>query len=234
MRRLLVVVSMLFCCWAGVGQQPTESAAPDAKPATTAPTAQATISSPEAAPPQTAQPGQKETPTFWVPAPEERWWLPKGNWIYGYAEFAIAPEHNEPDPNLCAANSGDFGGANATCNAFARYLIPAEITVRPFGKAVLRRVKIFYDGTFIFGKNVPQHLYTWSWDGIGWERAWGADIYLGRRFDLRLTQHLLLQRFGSRSLGEGYLGPNGPWGRYFTVGVRKYFGNPRVLDEGAK
>ncbi|HVP54266.1 MAG TPA: hypothetical protein VMU45_04655 [Candidatus Eisenbacteria bacterium] len=226
MRRLLVVVAMLFYCWVAVAQQSTESAAPAA--------AQATMSSPQTAAKPAANPAAQETPTFWVPAPEERWWLPKGNWIYGYAEFDIAPPHNEPDPNLCAANSGDFGGANAPCNAFARYLIPAEVYVRPFGKTVLRRVKIFYDGTFVFGKNVPQYLYTWSWDGIGWERAWGADIYLGRRFDLRLTQHLLFQRFGSRPLGPGYLGPNGPWGRDFTVGVRKYFGNPRVLDEGAK
>jgi len=229
MNRLLVIITLVLGCWAAaVGQDTTGTGSP----ATV--TAQSTTSTPQAAAKPAATPAAQQAPTFWVPAPEERWWLPKGNWIYGFAEFDVAPEHNEPDPNLCAANSGDFGGANASCNAFARYLIPAQITVRPFGKTALRRVKIFYDGTFIFGKNVPQYLYTWSMDGIGWERSWGGDIYLGRRFDLRLTQHLLIQRFGSRDLGPGYLGPNGPWGRYFTVGVRKYFGNPRVLDEGAK
>ncbi|HEX8797952.1 MAG TPA: hypothetical protein VF772_05030, partial [Terriglobales bacterium] len=154
MRRLPVFLATLFCCWAAIAQQPTDSAAPAAKPAT----AQATVATPSSAP----QPAAQAAPTFWVPAPEERWWLPKGNWIYGYVEWDFAPPHNEPDPNLCAANSGDFGGANATCNAFARYLIPAEVYVRPFGKTALRRVKIFYDGTFIFGKNVPQYLYTWS------------------------------------------------------------------------
>ena len=228
MRQALVIISLLLCGWTAVAQQSTEPAAPAQKP----PAAQPAVNTQSAQP--APKPAAQEVPTFWVPAPDERWWLPKGNWIYGYVEFDIAPEHNEPDPNLCAANSGDFGGANATCNAFARYLIPAEVYVRPFGKTALRRVKIFYDGSFIFGKNVPQHLYTWSMDGIGWERAWGGDIYLGRRFDLRLTQHLLLQQFGSYSNSLGYLGPNGPWGRYFTVGVRKYFGNPRVLDEGAK
>lgn len=227
MRRLVLVFFFLYSC-AVFAQQPADSTTPARTPAT----AQATASNSATASQAAAKPA--ENPTFWVPAPEERWWLPKGNWIYGFAEFDIAPPHNEPDPNLCAANSGDFGGANATCNAFARYLIPAEITVRPFGKTALRRVKIFYDGTFIFGNNVPQFKYTWSWDGIGWEKAWGADVYLGRRFDLRVTQHFLFQRFGSRPLGPGYLGPNGPWGRYFTVGVRKYFGNPKVVDEGAR
>ncbi len=227
MRRVLLVVFLLCCCCAALAQTSANTAAPAAPP----PSAQATVSTPAQA---ASKPATQDAPTFWVPAPEERWWLPKGNWIYGYAEFDIAPEHNEPDPNLCAANSGDFGGANATCTAFARYLIPAQVTVRPFGKTALRRITIFYDGTFIFGRNVPQHLYTWSMDGIGWEKSWGGDVYLGRRFDLRLTQHFLIQRWGSGSQGPGYLGPNGPWGRYFTVGVRKYFGNPKVVDDGSK
>jgi hypothetical protein len=176
----------------------------------------------------------QETPTFWVPAPEERLFLPTGNWIYGYGEFDLAPQHNEPDPNFCAANSGSYGGANSQCNLFARYLLEGQVWVRPFGRTALRRIKIFWDPTFAFGKNVPQYLYTWSWQGIGFENQWGGDIYLGRRFDLRLTQQTLFERFGSRPLGPGYLGPNGPWGRFFTIGVRKYFGNPKVLDEGAK
>ena len=237
MRRVLVVISMLFCCWVAAAQQSTEPAAPDSKPAAsapaTAPTAQATISSQEASPKPAAQPGQKQTGTFWVPEPDERWWFPKGNWIYGYAQFDIAPPHNEPDPNLCAANSGDFGGVNASCNAFARYLLLGQVEVRPFGKTVLRRIKFFWNPTFVFGNNVPQYKYTWSWDGIGWERQWGAAVYLGRRFDLRVTQQFLFERFSSRPLGPGYLGPNGPWGRFVTIGVRKYFGNPKVHDDGA-
>ena len=231
MRRLLVIVSMLFCCWAAVAQQSTEPASPTTQPAASAPaTAQATVNSPQTAP----NPAAKQQPTFWVSDPDERWWFPQGNWIYGFAQFDIAPPHNEPDPNLCAANSGDFGGANASCNAFARYLIWGQVTVRPFGKTALRRLKLFWNPTFVFGNNVPQYKYTWSMDGIGWERQWGADVYLGRRFDLRLTQQFLFERFSSRPLGPGYLGPNGPWGRFFTVGVRKYFGNPKVIDEGAQ
>jgi hypothetical protein len=225
MRRVLLVVLPLFlCACAAVAQEPTGSATP----ATV--TAQTTVGAPQTA----AKPAAQPAGTFWVPAPEERWFLPQGNWIYGYAEFDLAPPHNEPDPNFCSANSGDFGGANSQCNLFARYLLQGQVSVRPFGKTALRRIKIFWDPTFVFGKNVPQYLYTWSWQGIGWERQWGADVYLGRRFDLRLTQQNLFERFSSRPLGPGYLGPNGPWGRFFTIGVRKYFGNPKVVDEGAQ
>jgi hypothetical protein len=225
MRRILLISFLLCWVWAAVAQPSSGNAAP---------AAQATTSTPQAAAQTTEQSYTQGLPTHWIEAPDERSFLPKGNWIYGYVEWDFAPPHNEPDPNLCAANSGNFGGKNATCNAFARYLIPSEIYVRPFGKTALRRIKVFYDGTFIFGKNVPQYLYTWSWDGIGWEHAWGGDFYIGKRFDFRLTQHFLITNFRSSPLGPGYLGPNGPWGRYFTIGVRKYFGNPKVLDEGAK
>ncbi len=225
MRRLLLMFSFMLLCVCAVAAQDTTGS-----PAAATASAQTTASAPQAA----AKPAPTQGGTFWVPAPEERWWLPKGNWIYGYGEFDLAPPHNEPDPNFCAANSGNFGGANSQCNLFARYLLQGTVTVRPFGKTALRRIKIFWDPTFAFGKNVPQYLYTWSWQGIGLENQWGGDIYLGRRFDLRLTQQTLFERFGSRPLGPGYLGPNGPWGRFFTVGVRKYFGNPRVLDEGAQ
>jgi hypothetical protein len=74
---------------------------------------------------------------------------------------------------------------------------------------------------------VPQALYTWSFDGIGWERSWGAAIEAGRGFQLRVTQHYLFQRFGARdrNLGPADLGTDGPWGRYTVIGVRKYFGH---------
>lgn len=282
MRRLVVILSLLFCCWAAGAQEPIEdetptpaakpaqATAPTSNPPATAPTApatttpttttptttapsttptattpaatapasipieQVTVKSPPASAQSTAKPAAQQTGTFWVPAPEERWWFPQGNWIYGFAQFDIAPPHNEPDPNFCAANAGDYGGANSQCNLFARYLIWGQVTVRPFGKTALRRIKIFWNPTFVFGNNVPQFKYTWSMQGIGWERQWGGDIYLGRRFDLRLTQQNLFERFSSRPLGPAYLGPNGPWGRFFTIGVRKSFGNPRVIDEGAQ
>src|SRR5438105_9231503 len=51
-----------------------------------------------------------------------RLFLPK-NFAWGYTQFDVAPPHNEPDPNLCAANARDFGGVNAPCNAFVRYML---------------------------------------------------------------------------------------------------------------
>lgn len=149
------------------------------------------------------------------------------NWIWGYSQFDVAPPHNEPDPNLCAANAGQYGGKDAPCNAFARYLLSGYVEVRPFARTQLKRLFFFGAPTFVFGKNIPQTLYTWSPAAIGWERSWGAGIEITHRFELRVTQHYLFQRFGARDrfLGPADLGTNGPWGRYTVIGVRKYFGH---------
>jgi hypothetical protein len=159
---------------------------------------------------------------------KDRFFLPS-DMFWGYGQVDLAPPHNEIDPNICAANAKDYGGANAPCNAFARYMLSGYIEVRPFGRTELSRVFLFGEPRFLFGKNVPQAFYTWSPAGIGWERSWGAGIYMGRGFELRVTQHFLFQRFGARDqyLGTADLGPNGPWGRYTAIGVRKYFGQRR-------
>jgi hypothetical protein len=162
-----------------------------------------------------------------VSTPENggRLFFPK-NFVWGYTQFDIAPPHNEPDPNLCAANARSYGGTSATCNAFVRYMLSGYVEIRPFARTPLKRLMFFGAPTFLFGRNVPQSLYTWSMDGIGWERSWGAAIDLGHGFEARVTQHFLFQRFGSRdrNLGPADLGVNGPWGRYNVIGVRKYFG----------
>ncbi len=90
-------------------------------------------------------------------------------------------------------------------------------------------LNFFYDPMFLFGKNIPQTLYTWSWSGIGMEYSWGVGIDLPKRFEFRVTGHPQMQRFGARDqpLGPAWLGPNGPWGRYNAFGVRKYFGTRR-------
>lgn len=159
---------------------------------------------------------------------ENRLFFPR-NFIWGYTQFDVAPPHNEPDPNLCAANAGaaQYGGTNAPCNAFARYMLWAYVEVRPFARTPLKRLFFFGEPRWLFGKNLPQTLYTWSMSGIGWERTWGAGIEVGHGFEARVTQHYLFQRFGARDryLGPADLGPNGPWGRYTVIGVRKYFGH---------
>lgn len=158
----------------------------------------------------------------------ERMFFPSDT-LWGYAQFDIAPPHNEIDPNLCASNSGTYGGVNAPCNAFARYMLSGLAEVRPFGRGPLRRFMLFGEPRFLFGKNVPQTLYTWSFDSIGVEHSWGAAIYMGKGFEFRATQHFPFARFGYRDryLGTADLGPNGPWGRYNAFGVRKYFGTRR-------
>ena len=171
---------------------------------------------------------------------------PQGNWhdanagarmffprdmLWGWAQLDLAPPHNEVDPNLCAGNAGavQYGGASAPCSMFARYMLSGILEVRPFGRGPLRRFMVYGAPTFLFGKNLPKTLYTWSPDAIGIEHSWGAGIYLNKGFEFRVTQHFLFDRLGARdkNLGLADLGNNGPWGRYMTVGVRKTFGTRR-------
>lgn len=161
-------------------------------------------------------------------AASERMFFPKDT-LWGYAQFDFAGPHNEIDPNLCSANAGDFGGRNAPCSEFARYMLSGVVEIRPFGRGVFRRFMIFGEPRILFGKNIPQTLYTYSWDAIGIERSWGVGLNLGKGFEFRATQHFLFKRLGARDtyLGPADLGPNGPWGRYNVVGIRKYFGTRR-------
>jgi hypothetical protein len=159
---------------------------------------------------------------------EERMFFPRDT-FWGWAQFDLAPPHNEIDPNLCAANAGTYQGVNSPCSLFARYMLSGMLEVRPFGRGQLRRLMIFGAPTFLFGKTLPKTLYTWSPDAIGIEHSWGAGIFIAKGFEFRVTQHFLFDRLGARSkyLGPADLGNNGPWGRYFTVGVRKSFGTRR-------
>jgi len=160
--------------------------------------------------------------------PSDRMFFPK-DMFWGWAQLDLAPPHNEIDPNLCAGNAGQYGGANAPCSMFARYMLSGILEVRPFGRGIWRRLMIYGAPTFLFGKTVPKTLYTWSPDAIGVEHSWGAGIYIARGFEFRVTQHFLFDRLGARdtNLGPADLGNNGPWGRYMSVGVRKTFGTRR-------
>ena len=192
---------------------------------TTQPPPSATVSA------QTA-PNAPQAP---APAPEttskdNRLFFPTG-WIYGWGQFDLAPPHNEPDPGLCAPNAGQpqYGGVNAPCSLFARYMISGILEVRPFGRGPLRRFMVYGAPTFLFGKTIPKTLYTWSPDAIGIEHSWGVGIYMNKGFEFRVTQHFLFDRLGARDtyLGPADLGTNGPWGRFLTLGVRKTFGTRR-------
>ena len=162
------------------------------------------------------------------PVEQERMFFPRDT-FWGYAQFDFAGPHNEIDPNLCSANAGNFGGKNAPCSEFARYMLSGVLEVRPFGRGIFRRFMVFGEPRMLFGKNIPQTLYTYSFDAIGIERSWGVGLNLGNGFEFRATQHFLFKRLGARdtNLGPADLGPNGPWGRYNTVGIRKYFGTRR-------
>jgi hypothetical protein len=173
-------------------------------------------------PPNTSKDTSKDTEAG------DRMFFPR-DMFWGWAQLDLAPPHNEIDPNLCAGNARQYGGANAPCSMFARYMLSGMLEVRPFGRGQLRRFMVFGAPSFLFGKNVPQALYTWSPDAIGIEHSWGVGVYIAKGFEFRVTQHFLFDRLGARdtNLGVADLGNNGPWGRYATVGVRKYFGTRR-------
>ena len=160
--------------------------------------------------------------------PNDRMFFPK-DMFWGWAQLDLAPPHNEIDPNQCAGNAGQYGGANAPCSLFARYMLAGILEVRPFGRGPLRRFMVYGAPAFLFGKTVPKTLYTWSPDAIGIEHSWGAGIYINKGFEFRITQHFLFDRLGARDtyLGPADLGTNGPWGRFMTVGVRKTWGTRR-------
>lgn len=160
--------------------------------------------------------------------PDERMFFPR-DMFWGWVQADLAPPHNEIDPNLCSAQVAQNGGSNDPCTMFARYMVSSLVEFRPFGRGPLRRFMVFGAQSFLFGKNLPKTLYTWSPDAIGVEHSWGAGVYIGDGFEFRVTQHFLFDRLGARdkNLGSADFGPNGPWGRYFAVGMRKYFGTRR-------
>ncbi len=195
--------------------------------------AQSTRSQTAAANPQPEDKGPLFTglwrDTMWQKeAPNERMFFPRDT-FWGWVQADLAPPHNEIDPNLCSAQVAQNGGINDPCSMFARYMLSSLVEMRPFGRGPLRRFMVFGAQSFLFGKNLPKTLYTWSPDAIGVEHSWGAGVYIGDGFEFRLTQHFLFDRLGARdkNLGSADFGPNGPWGRYFALGVRKSFGTRR-------
>ena len=120
------------------------------------------------------------------PVEQERMFFPRDT-FWGYAQFDFAGPHNEIDPNICRADAGDFGGKNAPCSAFARYMLSGVVEIRPFGRGIFRRFMIFGEPKMFLGKNIPQTLYTYSFDAIGVERDWGIGLNLGKGFEFRAT-----------------------------------------------
>ena len=175
-----------------------------------------------------AAPSASSQPNRYDADPGDRMFFPR-DMFWGWAQLDLAPPHNEIDPNLCSGDVAANGGLQDRCSLFARYMLSGILEVRPFGRGPLRRFMVYGAPTFLFGKTLPQTLYTWSPDAIGIEHSWGVGIYLNKGFEFRVTQHFLFDRLGARNtnLGSADLGNNGPWGRYMTVGVRKTFGTRR-------
>jgi len=147
------------------------------------------------------------------------------HWIRGYTDFEYAPPTNEPDLGRCSSSTGQFGGPQARCAAFARYVLSAYVEMQPIGRTALRHVFLFAQPRSFFGNNVPQIHYTEAATPIAWELLIGAGIELPKNFEIRVTRHAVywMGRYGD-SLGPADLSFNGPYGRYATAGVRWSFG----------
>jgi len=152
---------------------------------------------------------------------------PRPSMLRGYADFSLAPPHNEADPGLCDVPTTV---GTTPCTAFARYMLYGHIEMRPLARwprilgVPVYTLYIFSDATLLLGNNIPQQKYTWSADAIGVEKSFGVVAPIPHGFEVRITQHPPFSSFQQYKQSTGYLGPNGPWGRYTTVGVRKYFG----------
>ena len=90
-----------------------------------------TLSTQESDTPQSSSRGKWHDPNA-----GERMFFPS-DMFWGWAQFDLSPPHNEVDPNLCAGNAGGYGGVNAPCNMFARYMLSGVLEVRPFGRGPL-------------------------------------------------------------------------------------------------
>lgn len=159
-----------------------------------------------------------------VESPDSHKLFPKG-WIRGYTEFSVAPPHNEVNLNRCRSNAGAFGGAQAQCSAFARFVGGGYVELQPLGSTMLRHAFLFGEPHFFMGNNVPQYNYTFSAAPMAFDRSVGVGVELPKNLELRLTQHRVqwMGRYGDH-LGTADLGKSGPLGLYTTVSARWYFG----------
>jgi hypothetical protein len=147
------------------------------------------------------------------------------HWVRGYTDFEFAPPTNEPDLGRCRASAGQFGGAQARCAAFARYMLSGYVEARPFGQTALRHVFLFAMPRLFLGNNVPQISYTAAATPIAVESTLGAGIELGKSFEVRAVRHAVYWQGRYRSnLGYADIQPTGPYGHYATIGVRWFFG----------
>jgi len=158
-------------------------------------------------------------------AAEPRTFFPP-NWVRGYADFSVAPSHNEPDLGRCMfPQPASAGGTASLCTAYARYILSGYVEFQPIGRTPARHFFLFFEPKFSFGRNIPQLTYTASILPIAFDRSVGIGFKLPRNFELRATQHQVdwLGRY-SKSLGTADLHSSGPYGLYATFGVRWYFG----------
>jgi hypothetical protein len=155
---------------------------------------------------------------------EDRLLLPP-NFVRGYADFEVAPPHNEVDLGICAPQQGPLLPGGQNCAAYARYIWSGYVEFQPFGRTALKHLFVYTEPKLFGGQNIPQLQYTASASADLLEETVGAGYTLPRRFEVRVTHHrsVLLGRYHGTPNALIYRS-DGPYGLYTTVGVRWYFG----------
>ncbi len=129
-----------------------------------------TLSTQESDTPQSSSRGKWHDPNA-----GERMFFPRDMFWDGHS--STWPHHKTRSIRTSAPGMpGDYGGVNAPCSLFARYMLSGVLEVCPFGRGPLRRFMVWGAPTFLFGKTIPKTLYTWSPDAIGIEHSWGVGM----------------------------------------------------------
>ena len=81
---------------------------------------------------------------------------------------------------ICARETlSDYGGVNAPCSLFARYMFSGLVEVRPFGKGQFRRFMVFGQPAVLIWQDRPAgalHLVVLTPSDI--EQSWGLGVYI--------------------------------------------------------
>ncbi len=150
------------------------------------------------------------------------------HFVRGFVETELNPNGGR-DLGRCANDSGVVGGRGAPCAAFTRYGLAGYLEFQPFGRklgpAPLDRLFAFAEVRSGFGRNLPRNGASWSTERIMYEVVYGAGIILPAKLELRIWKHSnhWMGRY-RRSLERGDLGPNGPYGMYAAIALRRNFG----------
>ncbi len=145
-----------------------------------------------------------------APPKEKKWFL------RGYLESGVAWPHNEIGVNLrrpdLQEETGGFG------DNFGRYVVRGQVFVGyNIGNKIFKDIFFVVKPNFIFGRNIPQQEYTWSFRYSGHVENVGIGISLPRNWKVYAESHKWAFRDKLGVPGDG------PFELHSLIMVRKEF-----------